>query len=83
LVLASGCAAKALELRLIDPKLDELSMSRLSASEWVYEGRTLVCGKIQGRLVDRGERLIKSRDSWFSVKSIEVECCGLLLLVEH
>lgn len=58
-------------------------MSRLSISDWIYEGRTLVCSKIQGRLVDRGERLIKSRDSWFSVKSIEVECRELLLRVEH
>jgi len=32
-----------------------------------------VCGKIQGRFVNRGERLIKFRDSWFSMKSIEVE----------
>jgi len=32
-----------------------------------------VCGKIQGGFVNRGERLIKFRDSWFSVKSIEVE----------
>jgi len=48
-------------------------MNRLTLSERVQEDRTLVCGKIQGSFVNRGERLIKSRDSWFSMKSIEVE----------
>lgn len=41
----------------------------LTMKDW-----TLVCGKIQGWFLGRGERLIKFRDSWFSVKSIEVEC---------
>jgi len=30
--------------------------------------------------VNRGERLIKFRDSWFSVKSIEVEWIGIWIL---
>jgi hypothetical protein len=34
------------------------------------EGWTRVCCKILGWIVDRGERLIKFRDSWFSAKSI-------------
>jgi hypothetical protein len=37
------------------------------------EDWTHVCGKIRGWFVGRGERLIKLGNSWFSVKSIEVE----------
>jgi len=39
------------------------------------EDRTHECCKIRGWAVIRGERLIKLENSWFSAKSIEVECC--------
>lgn len=41
-------------------------MSRLKE----MEDRTLVCYIIQGRLVDRSEKLDEFRDSWFSMKSM-------------
>jgi hypothetical protein len=49
-------------------------MSRRKMPEEVLEGRTRECGKILGRLMIRGERLNKLGDSWFSAKSILVEC---------
>jgi len=59
--------SKVKKLILLDPKPDELFMDRLKEEP---EDRTLVCCKIQGRSVNRSEKLIEFGDSWFSVKTI-------------
>jgi len=47
-----------------------------------HEGCTCECCKILGKLVVRGERLIKLSDSWFSAKSMDVERCLLHFVVK-
>jgi hypothetical protein len=41
----------------------------------------IVCDKIQGKLVTRGERSTKLGDSWFIVISIEVKCSIMFLFM--
>jgi len=47
----------------LSPKFNELFMYR-------FKDRTLVCCKIQGKYVNRGERLIKLSYSWFFAKVV-------------
>lgn len=55
---------------MVDPKLGELTMSRLKSREGGMEDRTRECRKILGRLVVRGYMPIEPRDSWFSPKHV-------------
>jgi hypothetical protein len=48
-------------------------------SPWRIE--LIVCDKIQGKLVAKGERPTKLGDSWFIVTSIEVECSIMFLFM--
>ena len=57
-------------LKVLDPKLCDLAMSRLQTESFLLKGRTRICCKRLGRLVARGEMLIEHRDSWFSTKLI-------------
>jgi len=51
-----------------------MSYLRTGCRYLILKDQTLVCSKIQRGFLNRGERLIKFEDSWFSMKSIEVEC---------
>ena len=46
--------------------------------DWTYD-----CGKNLRWTVARGEKPIEHRNSWFSTKSILVECCKIRYMVEH
>lgn len=65
--LKSEREGKARKLHAIDPKPSDLTKSR------PFWGCTCICCKILGRLLVRGERLIKLGDIWFSAKFMYVE----------
>jgi len=54
-----------------DTKRSELFMTRLKWMSKSMEGRTSVRCKDLGRVVNRGERLSKLRDSLFFTKAVE------------
>ena len=57
---------------IIDPKLGELTLSRVNVDESQQEARTRYRSNGMGRLVVRGNIPNEPRDSWFSPKYILV-----------
>jgi len=74
-VLVEAKRKKWKELLKLDPKRDELTMTKQKMRrKSSLNGCTRICGKRLGGVVVRGERLIKCRDIWFSAKYILVKC---------
>lgn len=68
------CAGSALELLELDPKPDDLTLTRPNLpGQPVVEGRTLVCCIRLGGVEVRSDKLLESGDFWFSAKSMLVE----------
>lgn len=62
------------KISLFGPETVRSNYEQAEGKTFLLKGRTRICCKRLGRFVVSGEMPIEHSDSWFSTKSIEVEC---------